>query len=65
MSNKRIAKDASRMSDIHENEVTSVICRNIKPGHEKDYDNWLKRYLALQKSAQGYRGITIIIPGEG
>ena len=53
------------MSDINQNEVTSVICRNIKPGHEKDYDNWLKRYLALQKSAPGYRSITIIIPGEG
>ena len=65
MSNNRIANDASKMSDIHENEVTSVICRNIKPGHEKDYDNWLKRYLALQKSAPGYRSITIIIPGEG
>ena len=51
------------MSDIHENEVTSVICRNIKPGHEKDYDNWLRRYMALQRKAPGYRGVTIIIPG--
>ena len=65
MSNNRIANDASKMSDILDNEVTSVICRNIKPGHEKDYDNWLKRYLALQKSAPGYRSITIIIPGKG
>jgi len=65
MSNNRIANDASKMSDIHENEVTSVICRNIKPGLEKDYDNWLKRYPALQKSTPGYRSITIIIPGEG
>jgi uncharacterized protein len=51
------------MSDIHENEITSVICRNIKPGHEKDYDNWLRRYMALQRKAPGYRGVTIIIPG--
>ena len=65
MSNNRIANDASKMSDIHENEVTSVICRNIKPGHEKDFNQWLKRYLALQKSAPGYRSIAIIIPGEG
>ena len=65
MSNNRIANHASKMSDIYLNEVTSVICRNIKPGHEKDYDNWLKRYLALQRSAPGYRSITIIIPGGG
>ena len=65
MSNNRIANHASKMSHINQNEVTSVICRNIKPGHEKDYDNWLKRYLALQKSAPGYQSITIIIPGDG
>jgi len=65
MSNNRIANHTSKMSYIHENEVTSVICRNIKPGHEEDYDNWLKRYLALQRSAPGYRSITIIIPGGG
>lgn len=60
-----IANHASKMSHINQNEATSVICRNIKPGYEKDYDNWLKRYLALQKGAPGYQSITIIIPGEG
>jgi uncharacterized protein len=40
-----------------------VISRNIKPGHEKDYDDWLQRYLTLERNAPGYIGATIIIPG--
>lgn len=47
----------------HQNQVTSVICRNIKPGYEKDYDNWLRRYLTLERKAPGYLGTTIIVPG--
>jgi uncharacterized protein len=51
------------MSTKHQNEVTSVICRNIKPGHEKDYDDWLRRYLTFERKAPGYLGTTIILPG--
>ncbi len=51
------------MPNTHQNEVTSIICRNIKPGHEKDYDDWLERYLTSQRKATGYLGTTIIIPG--
>ena len=47
----------------HQNQVTSVICRNIKPGHEKDYDNWARCYLTFERKAPGYLGTTIIIPG--
>ena len=47
----------------YEDEITSVICRNIKPGHEKDYDNWLRHYLEYGRKAPGYLGTTIIIPG--
>ena len=50
-------------SDHHQNQVTSVICRNIKPGLEKDYDNWLHRYLTIERKAPGYLGTTVIIPG--
>jgi len=49
--------------DHHQNQVTSVICRNIKPGYEKDYDNWARRYLTLERKAPGYLGTTIIVPG--
>ena len=47
----------------YENEVTTVICRKIKPGREKDYNNWIRRYLTLERRAPGYLGTTIIIPG--
>jgi uncharacterized protein len=43
--------------------VTSVISRSIKPGYEKDYDEWVQRYLALERKAPGYLGTTIILPG--
>ncbi len=46
-----------------QSEVTTVICREIKPGREKDYNDWVKRYLILERKAHGYLGTTIIIPG--
>lgn len=49
-------------SDYH-NGVTIIICRKIRPGHEKDYDYWVRRYLELERKAPGYLGTTIIIPG--
>jgi antibiotic biosynthesis monooxygenase (ABM) superfamily enzyme len=45
-------------------EVTKVISRTIKPGHEKDYDDWLHNYLLSVSKAPGYLGTTIIIPGK-
>jgi antibiotic biosynthesis monooxygenase (ABM) superfamily enzyme len=44
-------------------EVTSVISRNINSGHEKEYVDWLRRYLAFERNAPGYLGTTIILPG--
>ena len=43
--------------------ITSVISRKIKPGFEKDYDDWVLRYLELERKALGYLGTTIILPG--
>ena len=43
-----------KLQSDHQNQVTSVICRNIKPGHEKDYDNWARRYLTFERKAPGY-----------
>jgi antibiotic biosynthesis monooxygenase (ABM) superfamily enzyme len=51
------------MSNNHQNEVTSVICRNITAGKEKDYDDWLRLYLTYERKAPGYLGTTIILPG--
>lgn len=44
-------------------EVTEVISRNIKPGREKYYDDWLRRYMILENKAPGYLGTTVIAPG--
>jgi len=49
----------------YQNEVTTVICRKIRPGYEKDYNDWVRRYLTLERKAPGYLGTTIIIPGGG
>ena len=40
-----------------------MICRNIKAGKEKDYDDWLRLYLTFERKAPGYLGTTIILPG--
>jgi uncharacterized protein len=44
-------------------EVTEVICGNIASGHEKDYDNWLQRFMVSERQFPGYLGTTIIAPG--
>ena len=44
-------------------EVTAVISRNIKTCHEKDYDDWLRRYMISERKVPGYLGTTIIAPG--
>jgi len=44
-------------------EVTAIIARNIKPGREQEYDEWLMRYMMLEKKVPGYLGTTIIAPG--
>ena len=51
------------MPTDYQNEVTTVICRKIRPGHEKDYNDWVQRYLTLERKVPGYLGTTIIIPG--
>jgi uncharacterized protein len=52
-----------KLSSDYQNEVTTVICRKIRPTHEGDYNDWVSRYLALERKAPGYLGTTIIIPG--
>ena len=46
-----------------QHEITTVICRKIRPNHEKDYDHWVRRYLKAERKTPGYLGYTIIIPG--
>ena len=51
------------MAREYQTEATTVICRKIRPGREKDYNDWVQRYLTFERKAPGYLGTTIIIPG--
>jgi antibiotic biosynthesis monooxygenase (ABM) superfamily enzyme len=42
-------------------EVTVIVNRKIKPGCEKDYDEWLRRFLILGRKIPGYLGTTTIM----
>jgi antibiotic biosynthesis monooxygenase (ABM) superfamily enzyme len=42
-------------------EVTVVVNRKIKPGCEKDYDDWLRHLLMLLRKVPGYLGTTTIM----
>lgn len=48
---------------LSQKEFTEVISRNIAAGHEKDYDDWLKRFMISERQFPGYLGTTIIAPG--
>ena len=51
------------MPSNYQNEVITVICRKIRPDHEKDYNDWVQCYLTIERNAPGYLGTTIIITG--
>ena len=53
-----------QMADNVPNEVTRVVRRTIIPGHESDYDDWLRRFLAVLRGASGYLSTTVIVPSE-
>ncbi|MGA9152174.1 MAG: antibiotic biosynthesis monooxygenase [Candidatus Nitrosopolaris sp.] len=45
-------------------EFTEVISRNIRAGHERDYDDWLRRFMISERQFPGYLGTTVIAPGD-
>lgn len=55
--------DKSLASKHASKEVTEVISRSITAGHEKDYDDWLHRFMTSEMQFPGYLGTTIIAPG--
>jgi antibiotic biosynthesis monooxygenase (ABM) superfamily enzyme len=46
-------------------DVTVVVSRNVFPGHERDYDDWVRRQVAAAKQAPGNKGVTMLIPPPG
>ena len=55
---------ASRDSKHASKEVTVVVSKKIKPGCERDYDDWLRHFLMLARKALGYLGTTTIMEGS-
>jgi antibiotic biosynthesis monooxygenase (ABM) superfamily enzyme len=47
------------------NAVTVVVSRRVTPGHERDYDDWVRRLVAAAKEAPGNIGATLLIPEPG
>ena len=45
--------------------VTVVTSRRVFPGHEKDYDEWVRRLVAAATEAPGNTGATMLIPEPG
>lgn len=43
--------------------VTIVIRRRVRPGHEADYEDWLRRMQAEARTLRGYLGATVQRPG--
>ncbi|MFL6322384.1 MAG: hypothetical protein ACJ72Q_18170 [Nitrososphaeraceae archaeon] len=56
--------DESQGGKYASKEVTVVVNRKIKPGCEKDYDDWQRRYLMLGRKLPGYLGTTTIMEGS-
>ena len=45
--------------------VTVVVSRRVMPGHERDYDEWVRRLVAAATEAKGNLGATMLIPAPG
>lgn len=46
-------------------EMTVVVSRNVYPGHEREYDEWVHKLVAAAKEAPGNKGVTMLIPQPG
>lgn len=57
MENDRIIQDGK--------DITVVVSRNVYPGHEQEYDEWVRKLVAEAKEAPGNKGVTMLIPEPG
>jgi antibiotic biosynthesis monooxygenase (ABM) superfamily enzyme len=46
-------------------DVTVVVSRSVFPGHEREYDEWVRRMVEAAKESPGNRGVTMLIPTPG
>jgi antibiotic biosynthesis monooxygenase (ABM) superfamily enzyme len=45
--------------------VTVVVSRTVFPGHERDYDEWVRKLAEAAREASGNIGVTVLIPAPG
>jgi antibiotic biosynthesis monooxygenase (ABM) superfamily enzyme len=45
--------------------VTVVVSRTVFPGHESDYDKWVRQLVAAARESPGNTGVTMLIPEPG
>ncbi len=48
-----------------EKSVTVVVSRRVLPGHEKDYDAWVRKLVEAATQAPGNTGATMLFPEPG
>ncbi len=48
-----------------EKSVTVVISRRVFPGHERDYDEWVRRLVGAATEVPGNTGATMLFPEPG
>jgi len=48
-----------------EKSVTVVVSRTVFPGHEKDYDEWVRKLVEAATQAPGNIGVTMLVPAPG
>jgi antibiotic biosynthesis monooxygenase (ABM) superfamily enzyme len=45
--------------------MTVVVSRTVFPGHEKDYDEWVRKLADAAKQSPGNTGVTVLLPSKG
>lgn len=45
--------------------VTVVVSRTVFPGHEHDYDDWVRKLVEAARESPGNIGVTMLIPAPG
>jgi antibiotic biosynthesis monooxygenase (ABM) superfamily enzyme len=61
-----MAKDKKEGKKITDGKtVTVVVSRRVLPGHERDYDEWVRKLAEAAKEFPGNTGVTILVPSKG
>ena len=45
--------------------MTVVVSRRVFPGHDKEYDEWVRKLAEAAKESPGNTGVTILVPSKG